>query len=236
MLLKSVLWPLNALFCLVTVAFYCTKLHHLLYSQKEIHGSRMTKKSKHPLHMAKLLLLLPLILYLAFLIPEEHGYWDQLLGLDAARSVADRFDRSVGPDDAIPVRKGEKEFDPVIGLIERYSRNKLNPDKAPMVIARFQAKVYDAQPLWEGERLAQWTSPATPIAVMYFDWPNVKYKDGNVPKDEATVVGTLGDLHEWISRRHMEIHFYIVDLLLVGILPLLLGLYLYFVERFYEKK
>src|SRR5581483_554503 len=111
------------------------------------HKHSRIPRSKRTLHTAKLILLLPLLLYLLFIIPERMGVWDHVSGLDSVQEVADRFERSVGPDDAVPVRAGEKEFDPLIDLIKRYSAVKLRTDKAPQVVVRSQASVYDAQPL-----------------------------------------------------------------------------------------
>ena len=193
-------------------------------------------ESKAALHTAKLVLLLPLLLYLGFIIPENKGYWDHVTGLDSAREVADRFERSVGPDDAVPVRAGEKDFEPVIALIRKYSSTKLVKGKPPQVVARMQATVYDAKPLGPGGKLAQWTSPATPILVYYYDWPNVRFPGGTIPDDEYSVVGTLGDLHDWINRAHEDLHFEVVDLLLVGLVPLMVGLYEYLVELRNEEK
>src|SRR5713101_7070800 len=99
-------------------------------------SDKKTPESKTALHVAKLILLLPLALYLAFIIPESKGYWDHLKGLDLAQQIAERFERSVGPDDAVPVRAGEKEFEPAIALIKKYSATKLANDKTPQVIAR----------------------------------------------------------------------------------------------------
>jgi hypothetical protein len=194
-----------------------------------------TRKSKVTLHVAKLILFLPLVLYLVFVALEKRGYWDHLRGLDLAQQIAERFEKSVGPDDAIPVRAGEREFEPIIALIREYSATKLADDKTPQVIARFQAKVYDAQLLGESGILAQWTSPATPIAVLYVDWPHEKIPNNSVPVGQYAIVGTLGNLHEWIARSHEDFHFWIVDLLLVGVVPLMVGLYEYFVELRYEK-
>jgi len=187
-------------------------------------------KSKTTLHVAKLVLLLPLALYLIFIVPERSGYWDRVRGLDLAQQIAERFEKSVGTDTAVPVRAGDPEFEPMLALIRRYSATKLAPDKTPQVIARFQAKVFDAQLLGPSGALSQWTSPATPIAVMYFDWPNVKFPKDGVPLDQYAVVGTLGNLHEWVARSHEDFHFFVVDLLLVGVIPLMVGLYEYLVE------
>lgn len=192
-------------------------------------------RSRRTLHVAKLVLLLPLLLYLGFIIPENRGYWDRVRGLDLAQQIAERFEKSVGPDDARPVRAGEKEFEPTLALIRKYSATKLADDKIPQVIARFKAKVYDAQTLGEKDKLAQWTSPATPIVVFYFDWPNVRFPDGVVPTDQSAIVGTLGNLHEWIARSHEDMHFLIVDLLLVGVVPIIFGFYEYLVELRYEE-
>ncbi len=192
-----------------------------------------TPKSKAALHIAKLVLLLPLALYLTFIIPERQGYWDRFRGLDLAKQVAERFERSVGPDDAVPVRAGEREFEPTIALIKKYSATKLADN--PQVIARLQAKVYDAQSLGTDGKLAQWTSPATPIVVFYYNWRYVRFPAGTVPQDQYTIVGTLGNLHEWIVRSHEDMHFLIVDLLLVGVVPIMVGVYEYLVEIHYEK-
>lgn len=197
-------------------------------------GITRTKRSPRRLRFAKLVLFVPLILYLVFIVLEKQGFWDHLRGLDLAEQVAERFERSVGPNDAVPVRAGDKEFGPTINLIRRYSTTKLASDKNPEVIARFQARVYDAEYLGEPGALAQWTSPATPISVMYYDWPHKKFPNGEVPKDQYAVVGTLGNLHEWVTRSREDFHFLIVDLLLVGIVPLMLGIYEYLVEVSYE--
>jgi hypothetical protein len=193
------------------------------------------RKSKTALHFAKLVLFVPLVLYAAFIIPEKYGYWDRLNGLDQVQQIAERFERSVGPDDAVPVRAGDKEFEPTLALIRKYSATKLAADKTPQMIVRGQAKVYDAQPGIEEGKLAQWTSPATAILVLYYDWPNVRFPSGTVPKDQFAIVGTLGNLHEWIARSHEDFHFWIVDLILVAIVPFIVGLYDYRVERRYEK-
>jgi hypothetical protein len=193
------------------------------------------RKSKTTLHLAKLTLLVPAVLYLAFIIPEKYGWWDRWKGLDQVQQVAERFERSVGPDDAVPVRVGDKEFEPTLALIKQYSANKLAEDKTPQVIARGQAKVYDAQAGTENGKLTQWTSPATPIVVFYYDWPNVKFPNDAVPKDQYTIVGSLGNLHEWILRSHEDFHFWIVDLLLVAVVPIMVGVYEYLVELRYEE-
>ena len=195
---------------------------------------RRKPHSKRTLHAAKLVLLLPLALYLAFIILEKWGYWDQLRGLDVCQQVADRFERSVGPDDAVPVRVGDREFEPVVNMIRKYSSTKIPSNRELHVIARLQAKVYDAQPIGDNV-LAQWTSPATPIAVMYYDWPNRRFPNGTIPRDEVDIVGTLGNFHEWIARSREDFHFLIVDLLLVGFVPLAVGLYEYIVEIRFEK-
>jgi hypothetical protein len=192
-------------------------------------------KSKTALHVAKLVLLLPLLLYLAFVIPESNGFWDHLRGLDLAQQIAERFEKSVGPDDAVPVRAGDKEFEPTIALIKKYSATKLASDRTPQVVARLKATVYDAQSLGDEGKLSQWTSPATPIVVFYYDWPNVRFPSGTVPKDQYAIVGTLGNLHEWIARSHEDLHFWVVDFLLVAVVPLMVGLYEYFVEIHFEK-
>lgn len=187
------------------------------------------------MHVAKAVLLLPLALYLVFIVSERKGYWDQLRGLHLVQEIAERFERSVGPDDAIPVRAGDPQFAPTISLIQRYSPKKLASDKTPQVIARGRANVYDAQPQGPDEKLAQWTSPVTPVVVFYYDWPNVKFPDGKIPTDQYIVIGTLGDLHEWIARSREDFHFLFVDLLLVGIVPLMIGVYEYIVEIKFEK-
>lgn len=102
------------------------------------------------------------------------------------------------------------------------------------MITRLQAKVY-AQLLGADGKLAQWTSPATPVVVFYYDCPNVRFPAGTIPQDQYIIVGTLGNLREWVARNHEDFHFFIVDLLLVGIVPLAVGLYEYFVELRYEK-
>ena len=166
--------------------------------------------------------------YVLYIVLDKYHVLDRWTGLDLVEEVADRFDRSVGPKDAIPVRIGDKEWKPLLQLIRAYSRAKLPTDKMPRVVARFQAQVYDAYPLGNGE-LSQWTSPATPMVVFFYDWP--RNTGQSVAPSEYRIVGTFGDLRIWIAQRREDRHFLFVDFLLVGILPLILGVYAFVVER-----
>jgi hypothetical protein len=123
------------------------------------------------------------------------GFWGHLRGDDLLDALADRLDTSYATNVARQVRQGDPEWSPLVRVIESYSkaRKTLPADRKPVVFARLQA-VTSAQTEW-----GEWTAPTTPIALLYRQWP-APGTGPLKPGEDAFLIGTLGDLHEWIRR------------------------------------
>lgn len=161
-------------------------------------------------HMEFLLSVVFPALALITVITEHCGVFDRLFGLNQVRAVADRFQRSYGSDASVPLYRGDPAWAPTLALIERYSAVRLQPNKQPEMIVRYQASLAT-----EDAGGYQWTSPSTPILVLYRRWPVAP--NITIPKRDATIVGTIGQLHMWIARREVDLHFLINDVILGGI-------------------
>jgi hypothetical protein len=129
-------------------------------------------------------------------------------GWDSAEKVADRFNHSYTPDASAPVYPDSPERDPTIKLIEKYSRQKLRADRQPGTIARMQASL-STQDAYSG---TEWTAPSTPIVVIYQRWPT--NTGAPIPKEGAAIVGTIGDLQNWIAQSKSDFHFLVNDVFL----------------------
>jgi hypothetical protein len=164
-----------------------------------------------------------------FLVLAEHtGAIDWLLGLDKVEQVADRFDRSYSSDASRRVYPEDAEWKPTIALIEKYSKIKWQAGRQPQTIARLQAKL-SAQ----DEDGYEWTSPSTPIVVLYRRWPTTLGL--SIPKDDVEVIGSIGELHSWIDQSKSEYHFLIDDVLLV-VIAATLGYWLWRVSYSHSPK
>lgn len=146
--------------------------------------------------------LLPFI-GLAWIVAEHFGLVDRWRGIDLVERVANRFDESYAPDASRPVYPEDAEWKPTIKLIEEYSKVKWPPGMKPQTIARMQAKLSE-----QDVGGYEWTSPATPIAVLYTRWPR---NGPGIPKEEVAIVGSIGELHGWIERSKNSFHFLISD-------------------------
>jgi hypothetical protein len=175
-----------------------------------------------------LLLVLPL-LYLGFIVADRFGVWDRLTGLDLVEHAAANFELSYAPDASTPVRVGDKEWGPLLKLTYRYSNAQFPNDKQPKVFARFQA-VSSARTPPEGPIIAEWTSPSTPLALLYQDWPG-----HDIPKEDVRVIGTIGDLRDWISNAKDYRRFLVQDVFLGTFTPLL-GFALFLIDWRKEPK
>jgi hypothetical protein len=133
------------------------------------------------------------------------GTWSYLRGDDLITSVADRFDLSYAPDASKPVRAGDPEWRPLMRVVNTYTRAILRRDKPPVVFARLQA-ITSGKMEVEGTLIGEWTAPTTPILLLYRKWPAPG--TGPIPKEDAILVGTLGDLHEWIRRDQADFDFF----------------------------
>lgn len=151
-----------------------------------------------------LTVVLPLVVVLAVVL-EHYGVFDRWLGIDQVEKVSDRFNHSYTPDASAPVYPGDAEWKPTLNLIEKYSKQKLRADKQPATIARFTASL-STKDTYAG---TEWTAPSTPFAVIYEHWPRNAGVD--IPKEDFTIVGTIGDLQSWIAQSKAEFHFRLID-------------------------
>ena len=143
------------------------------------------------------------ILSVAFAVVSYSTHWDWWLRDDMVEKVAARFDLSYSNDAALPVQRGDPEWAPLLKLIEQYSphRGELPKDRLPMTFARFQA-IAAAQ-----TAAGEWTAPTTPVVLFYRKWPDPgsgPFKPGQ----DAFVVGTIGDLHDWVRRDRADFDFF----------------------------
>jgi hypothetical protein len=182
---------------------------------------RVKDSTKRRVEFASLVLL-PAV-GLACVLAEHYGLADRWRGLDLVENVAARFDESYAPDASKPVYPEDAEWKPTIRLIERYSKVKWPPGREPQTIARLQANLSA-----KDESGYEWTSPATPFAVLYVRWPaNTGH---NLPKEDFAVVGSIGELHRWIERSRNDFHFLVSDCFMTA-MAVLLGCWLWRLNR-----
>jgi hypothetical protein len=142
------------------------------------------------------------ILSVAFAVVSYTTHWDWWLRDDMVEKVTYRFDLSYAENAGLPVQRGDPEWAPVLKLIEEYSprRGELPKDRPPMTVGRAQA-ITAAQ-----TAAGEWTAPSTPIVLFYRKWPDPG--SGPFKRDQdAFVVGTIGDLHDWIRRDRADFDF-----------------------------
>jgi hypothetical protein len=142
--------------------------------------------------------------------------WNSLRGNDLVAKVAERFDKSYAEDAALPVRPGDKEWSPLLRIIREYTHADLPTDKKPLVFARDKA-VLSAK---AENTPAEWTAPTTPIFLLYKEWPG---HEDITPADYRRV-GTLEDLHYWISKDAADFDF-LWRTIIFGILSLCVGVF-----------
>jgi hypothetical protein len=175
-----------------------------------------------------LLVVLPLCILL-MAVAEHTGMHDRWRGLDLVEKASDSFNHSYGIEPSKPIYPEDPEWAPTLGLIEEYSRYKLRTDRQPATIARQQAKLSVKEPNAD----LDWTAPSTPLVVLYRHWPG---NSGEViPRDEVTIVGSIGDLQNWIARSKAEFHFRVNNIIL-GLMSAALGLWLVIHEATSERK
>lgn len=160
---------------------------------------------------------------LVFVISMRVGIWDRWFGLDKVEKVAEKFESSYSSDASHPVRIGDPAWTPILRLISKYSNVDLPKDKEPRVLARFVAVLSGKTDLGQG-RIAEWTAPSTPIALLYRDWPGQ-----DVPREDYRIVGTIGDLRAWINRSKDDFRFVMQDILL-AVLSITLGAIIWVTE------
>jgi hypothetical protein len=151
--------------------------------------------------------LLPLIV-LGFIVAERFGLSDWLFGHGYVLQVASRFETSYATDIDRQVGPDEEAWKPLLRLIRKYSTANLPADKQPMVLARNRALASGYQKIGP-DIVAEWTSPATPMILIYSEWPG-----NTVPREDTRIVGTIGDLRSWVERSRSDFRFLVQDLLL----------------------
>lgn len=164
------------------------------------------------------------LLYVVFVVTDRLGVWDYLTGLDLVEQVANRFDQSYAVDASRPVRVGDREWSPLLSLIQSYTHASLDSSRRPLLIARFKAVASNRIPE-QGVLLAEWTAPTTPLAILYEEWPG---KD--LQPNDYRVVGSIADLHEWISKARDARRFWVQDIFL-GVFTPLLALAVVLIDR-----
>lgn len=156
---------------------------------------------------------------LLVVLSEHHGIIDHWRGLDRVKAVADNFNLSYAADASTPVYPQDAAWKPLIALIKRYSAAKLRTDKQPQTIARFKASLSTQEPIGGG-KISEWTSPSTPFVVFYRHWPNNTGQ--RIPPEDFTIVGTIGDLQNWIAQSRNDFYFVLHDIVL-GFITLAVG-------------
>jgi hypothetical protein len=175
-------------------------------------GERGSLRAKFVLNVV--LLILPL-LYVGFIFADRFGIWDRLEGLDLVEHAAMNFELSYAPDASTPVRLGDKEWAPLLKLTYKYSNTQFPTDKQPLLFARSVAISSGRTPS-AGPVLAEWTAPSTPLVLLYHDWPG----HGDIQPADYRVVGTIGNLREWISKAQDYRRFLVQDVFLGTFTPL----------------
>jgi hypothetical protein len=166
---------------------------------------------------------------IAFVFSMRTGFWDWCFGIDKVVKVTENFETSYAPDACHPVRPGDPAWDPILKLISKYSSADLPKDKKPKVFARFVAVLSQKTDLGQG-KIAEWTAPSTPIALIYRDWPGQ-----DVPPQDYRIVGTIGDLRIWINRSRDDFRFVMQDILF-AILAIIIGTIIWFTEVYSPKQ
>jgi hypothetical protein len=157
------------------------------------------------------------IVSVVFAVMTYFGVWNHLRGDDLVSEVAARFDKSYSEDASIPVRRSDKEWEPLLRIIAHSHR--LPHDREPFVFARFPA-VLSAKTEDGGKLMAEWTAPTTPVALLYKEWPGQ-----GIPKEDYRIVGTIQDLHEWIRTDEADFDF-VCRNIIFGVLSACVGMFL----------
>src|SRR5688572_27652612 len=79
------------------------------------------------------------VMALGFVLSERLGLFDWYYGHDLALAVAARLETSYSPGVQRQFRPSDKEWEPMLRLIDKYSTAELRKDKPPRVLARSKA-------------------------------------------------------------------------------------------------
>jgi len=172
----------------------------------------------------KFLTILLSLVTVVFIVAERFGVWDRCLGLDQVLDVASGFETSYKAGVERVVRPGDPAWIPLIDLIHRYSPAELLVDRQPRLLGRHVAVASAKIDLGPGG-IAEWTAPSTPIILLYVDWPGT-----TVYPADYRIVGTIGNLREWVDKRRSDFHFFTRDVLL-SLMGIAIALILWFMDR-----
>lgn len=150
------------------------------------------------------------------------GFWDFLRGDDLLIGLAQRLDTSYA-EVSRQVRPVDPEWEPLMRVITHYTHADLPKNRQPVVFARFVA--VSSFKTDAGE----WTAPTTPMALLYKQWPAPGTGPFKINQD-AWIVGTLGDLHEWIRRDEGDFDF-VWRTIIFGALSVCVGAFLALPDR-----
>jgi hypothetical protein len=159
------------------------------------------------------------IVSVVFAVMTYFGVWNHLRGDDLVSEVAARFDKSYSDDASMPVRRNDKEWQPLLRIITKFTHSELPRDREPFVFARFPA-IVSAKTEEGGKVMAEWTAPTTPVAFLYKEWPGQ-----GVPKEYYRIVGTIQDLHEWCRNDEADFDF-LCRTIIFGLLSACVGTFL----------
>jgi hypothetical protein len=149
------------------------------------------------------------------------GFWNDFRGDNLLDALARRLDTSYATDVSRQVRSHDPEWQPLMRVIRSYSVTNLPKDRSPVVFARTSA-VLSAQ-----SNAGEWTAPTTPIVLLYKELsPDFPLSPGQ----DAFIVGTLGEFHEWIRRDEGDFDFF-WRTLIFGTLSACVGVALALPER-----
>lgn len=126
------------------------------------------------------------------------------------QKVADNFSTSYSNVQRV-YRPADKEWEPLIKLIYRYSKANFPDDKIPLVVARYPA-ISSSKTIIGTSTIAEWTAPTTPFFVLYKEWPG-----NEIGNEDYRIAGTVDDLSSWIIRDKDAFRFKINDVVFAGI-------------------
>ncbi len=156
-------------------------------------------------HIARWLGVAISIVSVGFAVMTYFGAWNYLRGDDLVAEVAARFDKSYSNGASAPVRRTDKEWQPLLRVITKYTHTELPHDREPFVFARLPA-VFSAKSETDDHQIfSEWTAPTTPTVLLYKEWPPGPGQ--TVPLEDGRIVGTIQDLHEWIRTDEADFDF-----------------------------
>lgn len=140
-------------------------------------------------------------LVLIFSILEHYGFWNSVRCTNTLLHYNSRIQTSYAEVKRI-ITPNDSEWKCVLSLIQEFSPVNLPSDKKPLVIARFVATQSFKQTIGPENTIAEWTTPSTPLAVLYKPFPGNELK----PED-FTIIGSIGDFESWIDKDKSNFNF-----------------------------